>query len=122
MTEQRRHYSRIAFASAAQLLLAEAPCEVLVLDLSLRGALVQLPTQAALELALGAAAEFRVHLDDAGTEIRMQTTVAHRQGSRAGLACQSIDVDSVTHLRRLVELNAGDPDLLQRELSALLSA
>ena len=47
-------------------------------------------------------------------------TVAHREGRRAGLACQSIDVDSVTHLRRLVELNAGDPDLLQRELSALL--
>ncbi len=120
MTEQRRHYSRICFASAAQLLLAERPCDVLVLDLSLRGALVQLPAQA--ELGLGAAAELRVYLDDAGTEIRMQTTVAHRQGRRAGLNCQSIDVDSVTHLRRLVELNAGDPDLLQRELSALLSA
>ncbi|EXI78592.1 MAG: PilZ domain protein [Candidatus Accumulibacter appositus] len=118
MTEQRRHYSRISFTSAAQLLLAEQPCEVLVVDLSLRGALIQLPTQA--EPGLGATAELRVHLDAAGTELRMQTTVAHREGRRAGLACQSIDVDSVTHLRRLVELNAGDPDLLQRELSALL--
>ena len=29
--------------------------------------------------------------------------------------------DSVTHLRRLVELNLGNPDLLERELSALIA-
>jgi hypothetical protein len=28
----------------------------------------------------------------------------------------SIDVDSATHLRRLLELNLGDPSLVEREL------
>ncbi|MER2516740.1 MAG: PilZ domain-containing protein [Candidatus Accumulibacter phosphatis] len=124
MTEQRRHYARIAFASPAQLLLPEQRSEVLllVLDLSLRGALVQLPQLPAhAELGPGAAAELRITLDDGGTKICMQTTVVHRKGHRIGLACQGIDVDSVTHLRRLVELNAGDPELLERELSALLA-
>jgi len=33
--------------------------------------------------------------------------------------CQRIDMDSITHLRRLIELNAGDPGLLQREPAQL---
>lgn len=120
MPEQRRHYSRIAFDSPAQLLFAEQQFEVRILDLSLHGALVRLPEHA--QPGLATAAQLRLVLDDAGNQICMQTTVAHHEGRRAGLSCQSIDVDSVTHLRRLVDLNAGDADLLQRELSALLSA
>jgi hypothetical protein len=50
----------------------------------------------------------------------MSTTVTHVAGRRVGLRCDNIDIDSVTHLRRLVELNAGDPNLLDRELSALI--
>ena len=42
------------------------------------------------------------------------------EGGKIGLQCESIDLDSITHLRRLVELNAGDPALLDRELSSLL--
>jgi hypothetical protein len=126
MIEQRRHYSRIAFASRAQLLLPEQPFEVLLLvlvvDLSLRGALVRLPQpHAHAELGPGATAELRIILDDNEAQICMQTTVVHREGQRMGLACQGIDVDSVTHLRRLVELNAGDPELLERELSTILA-
>jgi hypothetical protein len=46
---------------------------------------------------------------------------SHTRGQNAGLLCLDIDIDSVTHLRRLVELNLGDSDLLERELSALIS-
>jgi hypothetical protein len=35
------------------------------------------------------------------------------------LSCTEIDLDSITHLRRLLELNLGDPDLIERELSDL---
>jgi hypothetical protein len=37
------------------------------------------------------------------------------------LRCENIDIDSITHLRRLVDLNAGDASLLDREFSALLA-
>ena len=37
-----------------------------------------------------------------------------------GFHCQLIDLDSITHLKRLVELNLADEGLLHRELSALL--
>jgi len=45
--------------------------------------------------------------------------VAHVEGGRVGLRRTHIDIESVTHLRRLVELNLGDPALLERELHEL---
>jgi len=36
-----------------------------------------------------------------------------------GLSCREIDLDSITHLRRLVALNLGDEALLDRELGLL---
>jgi hypothetical protein len=36
-----------------------------------------------------------------------------------GLQWRNIDVDSLTHLRRLLELNLNDPSLLDRELADL---
>ncbi len=41
------------------------------------------------------------------------------ENGELGLRCEDIDVDSITCLRRLVELNLGEPELLERELSAL---
>jgi hypothetical protein len=51
----------------------------------------------------------------------MQGVITHVEGLYIGLACRNIDLDSVTHLRRLVELNLGDVALLERELSALVA-
>jgi hypothetical protein len=50
----------------------------------------------------------------------MWTKVMHVEGRHVGLRCESIDLDSITHLRRLVELNSGDPGLLDRELGSLM--
>lgn len=52
--------------------------------------------------------------------IRMETLVTHDEGDRLGLRCVSIDMDSIAHLRRLVELNTGDAELIYRELSQLI--
>ena len=120
MERNRRKFSRIRFRTDARLYLPDGEFDVEVVDLSLKGALLRLPADA--ELPLGVAAALCVPLDEIANEIRMQATVAHVEGARAGLLCHSIDIDSVTHLRRLVELNLGNADLLQRELSALLSS
>ncbi len=90
----------------------------MVIDLSLKGAMIRLPLKTSIEN--GANCTVRVQLDEMGDEISMDTRVAHVNGNDAGLVCLSIDLDSVTHLRRLVELNLGDPQLLERELSALV--
>jgi len=51
----------------------------------------------------------------------MSTEVAHAEGHHTGLRCRAIDLDSVTHLRRLIELQLGDPALLERDLAELMA-
>ena len=121
MTDERRHYARIAFHSPARLVLPDAGIDVLVLDLSLKGALISLPEHASLDCGTTVTVLVQLNEHEMNDQISMEARVAHAEGSRAGLRCLSIDLDSVTHLRRLVELNLGDPALLERELSALLA-
>ena len=118
MSQERRQYSRIAFHAPAELILSDRNVDVVVLDLSLKGALIRLPTDT--QIPDGTRCTLRLRLDALGDHIRMETRISHGEGRYAGLACHGIDLDSVTHLRRLVELNLGDEALLQRELSALV--
>ncbi len=119
----RRQYSRIAFRAPAKLVFAERTSDARIIDLSLKGAMVRLPMNETIEI--GADCKLCVQLgkkaDEGFDEISMDTRVAHQSAGDAGLLCLAIDLDSATHLRRLVELNLGDPSLLERELSALVS-
>jgi len=51
--------------------------------------------------------------------IRMEVIVKHINNNTAGFCFEYIDLDSISHLRRLVELNVGDTTILNRELSDL---
>lgn len=121
MTDERRLHTRIAFHTPAQLVFPERTLDVAVLDISLKGALIRLPVKSGIES--GATCMLHVHLNETEQHdrISMEGRVAHVEDRHAGLGCLSIDLDSVTHLRRLVELNLGNPELLERELSALIA-
>jgi hypothetical protein len=58
-------------------------------------------------------------LDKTGDVVTMSGVVVHLEGQHIGMECQNIDLTSLTHLRRLVELNTGDAELMNRELSHL---
>lgn len=120
MNTNRRQFSRIAFHAPAELVTGHSQSDVVVLDLSLKGALVRLPV--GHTLAMGENCSLRVRLGELDASIRMQGTIAHVEGLYIGLACRNLDLDSATHLRRLVELNLGEPALLERELGALLAS
>lgn len=123
MTDERRLHSRIPFqSSSATLVLADRRADVRVLDLSLKGALVRLPADQA-KPGLGAPCTLQLRLNDAtaDVDIALQGRIAHTDNDCVGIACLTIDLDSITHLRRLVELNLGDSTLLERELSALVA-
>lgn len=118
--QQRRHYSRICFHGRAHLLYEaqELPCEVL--DLSLKGALVALAENAD-EVGVGQRCLLELELDGGEAVVRMEGEIAHHEADRIGLVCREIDLDSITHLRRLLELNLGDAELLNREFCAMIS-
>ena len=120
MSRNRRQFSRIHFQTEAHLFLPDGDWLVELLDLSLKGALIR--PKAEHFIQVGSNGTLKIRLDDAETVIRMEATVVHHQGALYGLACREIDLDSVTHLRRLVALNVGDEALLERELVLLTSA
>lgn len=117
MPHERRHFVRVGFDAPALLTTAAHAYSVHVQDLSLKGALLMAPAEASLEV--GALCQLTIPLAETSSHIAMTAEVAHMQGLHAGLLCRGIDLDSVTHLRRLIELQLGDPALLERDLGEL---
>jgi hypothetical protein len=114
---ERRQFWRAHFHSPVQLMMPGQAIKAELLDISLKGALVEVPGEWTGKLG----DRCQLQLDLAAQEkICMDASVSHIDGRRAGLNCENIDLDSITHLRRLVALNSGNPDLLDRELVAML--
>jgi hypothetical protein len=117
-SNNRRRFQRIVFDAGSRIETQAGPVPVKLVDISLNGALIQCPDDCLT--SVGDEVSFYVQLD---TEhefvIHMRARVAHIRDKLVGLHCEHIDIDSITFLRRLVELNLGDPELLERELVAL---
>jgi len=56
---------------------------------------------------------------EGGPIIGMSVTLAHVHQDSLGFRCQRIDLDSFLRLKRMIELNLGNTDMLERELEAL---
>lgn len=114
---ERRDFWRASFHSPARLTCSSGITrEGLLHDLSLKGALLEMSGD--WHGHSGEPCRLQIDLSPE-VSIRMQVTVMHVADRRMGLRCDQIDLDSITALRRLVELNSGDPGLLERELAAL---
>lgn len=112
----RRRFQRFEFDAETELTQGQRRWPVQLHDLSLKGLLVRLPTEWDADPAQPFEARIRLS-DDA--EVRMEVEMTHGEGELVGMVCRHIDVESISHLRRLVELNLGDEALLERELAAL---
>ena len=117
MTDNKRLFQRIALEGTATITVRDLSAQVPLLDLSLKGALTVRPAN--WSLGPDDSCRLSIRLSGAETPIVMDAQVAHIEAERIGFRCTSIDIDSISFLRRLVELNAGDPAILERELSAL---
>jgi PilZ domain len=97
-----------------------------VIDISLKGVLLQLPEggapQAGMPCLVKLPLSAVVNEEGSDVVIAMAGELAHVEGGHAGVLCRSIDLESITHLRRLIEVNLGDPAASERELKALIAA
>lgn len=112
-----RRFLRSVFQAPARLNLGGHMREVRLLDVSFKGALVDLGEKQVCPL--GTRGRLRLQLSPVSF-IAMDVAVTRLEGSRMGLQCTHIDLDSVTHLRQLIERNSQDPTLLGRELAVLV--
>jgi hypothetical protein len=118
--ENRRQFTRILFSIKATLTVDEQHYPVSIHDISLNGALVTTPDeQKTLKGKLGT---LTFTLDDNDSVVTMHVGVVHEEPDETGLQCNAIDIDSITHLRRLIELNLGNEQQLNKELSQLTRA
>jgi hypothetical protein len=119
---ERRQFQRVSFDTPAKLSLEQQEFSCQIIDLSIHGVLLRahgvvnskIGTRYSLSIPLGQ--------DNASQaeSINMQVTLAHNSPESLGFACESISLESITHLRRIVELNSGNSDLLERELESLI--
>ena len=118
--QQRRHLARIAFDAGyrIQAMTNASRHAGHIIDLSLKGALLERPANLNLDVGDKLVLELLLGGDD--IQIQMQVRVAHLHERSIGVVCEHLDLDSMSHLCRFLELNLGSHVLLERELSEML--
>lgn len=114
---ERRRFQRLPFNVRVELSQTGLHWHAQLLDISLKGLLIQ--GQLPDDFDALAPILVRVDLSDQAY-IAMSAAVAHQSGGTTGLSCLRIDLDSMSHLRRLIELNLGDAEAAERELTELI--
>ncbi len=117
---KQRRFTRIPFhvPSSLEVNGARLPCSLV--NVSLKGALVELSS--GLAPIQGSTCAVTIDLDPAGgARIRMEGEVVHQRGNQIGVRCDELDLESVQHLRRILEVNVGDESVVLRELGELVA-
>jgi hypothetical protein len=116
-SQERRSHQRIPFQAEIIMQSGNEEWSCNLLDISLKGMLVEPPDN--LDIDTGNPCALALFLGEE-TAIHARVKITHvMNNGNWGLQWQHIDVDSLTHLRRLLELNLNEPSLLDRELADL---
>ena len=115
---ERRRFRRVPFKAKVTVTTPRHQWSVWVVDISLKGMLFEEPAtwpdgtqDCDVELELGEQ-----------NLIRTAGRVVRRFGGLMGYEWSSIDLDSLVDLRRLLELNLGDHELVERDIASLFRA
>ncbi|MDW6092014.1 PilZ domain-containing protein [Vibrio rhizosphaerae] len=116
MAEKRR-FSRIIYRAPALLTQGSIHLATTVQDLSLHGILLSILDDTRLDLQQPIYIEFP--LPESDISIQMTANIVSMKNCTLHASIAYIDVDSISHLKRLIELNVGNDALLHRELEHL---
>ncbi len=114
---EKRHFRRAEFGTRGVAGLADGSVAFELIDVSLRGALIH-PHESSL-LRIGSYATLSIELPGSTEQITAEAECVHREHEYFGFRFTVIDIDSITHLRRLIELNTPEDGDLDRELAFL---
>jgi len=117
--DERRHFSRVQFQSECFLTFGDKKYTGTLVDLSLKGALIH--NDEGLKVKSGDHCSFNFALAGADFELNFDATLVFYKDDQLGVQFGNITLESMTHLRRLVELNTGDSGRIQEELFFLIS-
>ncbi|WP_026971724.1 PilZ domain-containing protein [Aliagarivorans marinus] len=118
--DERRKFLRVLFNRPAYLNHADQSWSCELLDLSLQGALVTVPNDWDKEVTKLTLSFNLTELAEDAIGITMDAEVRHTTEEHIGLHITHLDLDSASHLKRLIELNLGDDEALHRQLEQLI--
>ncbi len=118
MSKERRNFSRVDFQSTVTIGSGEKDFQTELIDISLKGALIKLEPGQVIEK--GEQCVFELKLDANVVAVKTDALVVYSHENQRGLKFKNLELESMIHLRRLIELNLGDPDKIQQELFFLV--
>lgn len=116
--QERRHFTRVPFIAEIVMQCGDEEWTCNLLDISLNGMLVEPPTN--IKINPNNPCAVALFLAD-DVIINARARIKHTDVDRWGLQYLSIDIESLKQLRRLLERNFHDHDLIDRELNQLSS-
>ena len=119
-SENRRHFTRIPMDNEVTLACGAQQWNSQLLDISLKGALLATPEE--FGECPNCSCRLMFMLNETDVTIMVVGNIVHQGDGQLGFRCDNIDLDSITHLKRMVELNLGDESLLERELGELIGS
>lgn len=114
---ERRRFSRIVYQAKAVLTQDSTEVNALVCDLSLHGVLATSEQFGLLDSDKQVNVTFS--LPDTDITLQLVANIVGLHNNVIRLSIDHIDIESIGHLKRLVELNVGDDDLLHRDIEHL---
>ena len=114
---ERRRFSRIVYQALAVVTQGNTQVEASVKDLSLHGLLLTCPDHTSLDTLNPISVQFQ--LPDSEITIQLTGKITGSDQDLIRITIEHIDLDSISHIKRLVELNVGDDELLHREIEHL---
>jgi hypothetical protein len=109
-----RRFRRIPFEADMLVAVGDRNWSCQLLDLALKGVLLE--STVALPLSQGTVAQLSLPLPGSTIVLNFEAELVHRVGNRLGFKFLSEDLETLTHLRILLELNTGDPEGVRSEL------
>lgn len=116
MPRERRRFQRIMLDGTARLYARDGSWPATIADLSLRGVLVSRPE--GCEYPPGTRFRMDLRIFD-NVPVSMGVELVRADAEHLAFAWDRIDLDSFSRLKRLLELNLQQPELLYRELGEL---
>jgi len=116
--DERRNFQRVPFETRAEINYNGKTYHGELLDISLQGALVLCKSPTPLKK--GNRCELLIHLLDSEVALQFEADIIHRRDNNFGFKFISEDTETATHLRRLLELNIGSSEAIDREVAIWL--
>ncbi|WP_416305823.1 PilZ domain-containing protein [Neptunicella sp. SCSIO 80796] len=113
----KRRFTRIVFSAPVQLRQGSHAWESHLLDLSLHGVLIARPNNFEPQKDTDLLVTFQ--LEGLPNAILIVGKISHMNDDAVGIMSELMDLDSISQLRRLIELNMGDDELLHRNFDSL---